>query len=144
MVAASTWQLPQTSFERTNATDQTSTAPAARTPGPAGGWLANRFFLKRETPLGLHVETSPGPSCYTCGQNFRQSGTPLNCHVQDCGVRSHKLTRCSGVPRSQQSLPWRCPTHGGPGPFRRPTPATAATTRFGQAPGLSPVFLRAA
>ncbi len=29
-------------------------------------------------------------------------------------------------------------------PIRSPTPATAATTRSGQAPGLSPVLLRAA
>ncbi len=62
------------------------------------------------------VETSPGPSCFACGQNFCQSDTPVNCHAQDCGVRSHKQTRCSGVPRSQQPLPWHCPTHGGPGP----------------------------
>ncbi len=66
--------------------------------------------------LAGDVETNPGPSCYACGQNFRQSDTPLNCHAQDCGVRSHKQTRCSGVPRYQQSLPWHSPTHGGPGP----------------------------
>ncbi len=53
------------------------------------------------------VETNRGPSCYACGQN---------CQAHDCGVRSHEQTRCSGVPRSQQSLPWHCPTHGGPGP----------------------------
>ncbi len=35
MVAASTWRPRQPSFEGTNATDQTSTAPATRTPGPA-------------------------------------------------------------------------------------------------------------
>ncbi len=66
--------------------------------------------------LAGDVETNPGPSRYACGRNFRQSDTPLNCHAQDCGVRSHKQTRRSGVPRSQQSLPWYCPTHGGPGP----------------------------
>ncbi len=26
------------------------------------------------------------------------------------------IPRCSGVPRSQQSLTWHCSTHGGPGP----------------------------
>ncbi len=61
-------------------------------------------------------ETNPGPSCYAFGQNFRQSDTPLNCHAQDCSVRTHKQTRCSGVHRSQQPLPWHCSTHGGPGP----------------------------
>ncbi len=34
MVAASTWRPLQLSSEGTNATDQTSTAPAARTPCP--------------------------------------------------------------------------------------------------------------
>ncbi len=73
--------------------------------------------------LTKDVETNPGPSCYACGQNFRQSDTPLNCHAQDPGVRSHKQTRCSGVPRSQQSLTWYFPTNGGPGP-----PATTQTS----------------
>ncbi len=123
MVAASTWRPRQPSFEGTNATDQTSTAPAARTPGPTREMVLQPFFSKVEdvspaaTSLLLllagDVETNPGPSCYACGQNFRQSDTPLNCHCQDCGVRSHK--RCSSVPRSQQSLPWHCPTHGAPG-----------------------------
>ncbi len=94
--------------------------------------------------LAGDVDTNPGPSCYACGKNCRQSDTLLNCHTQDCGVRSHKQTRCSGVPRAQQSLLWHCPAHGGPRPLKRPTPATAATTRSGQAPGLSPVMLRAA
>ncbi len=97
--------------------------------------------------LAGDVETNPGPSCYAYGKNFRPPDTPLNCHAQGCGVRSHKQTRCSGMTRSQQSLPWHCPTHGGPGPpftTQIPTPATAATTRSGQAPGLSPVILRAA
>ncbi len=118
MVAASTW--------RKNATDQTSTAPAARTPGPATEMVRQPFFSKvgDASPadasilqlLAGDVETNPGPSCYACGQNFRQSDTPLNCHAQDCRVISHKQTRCSGVPRSQQSLLWHCPTHGRPGP----------------------------
>ncbi len=97
--------------------------------------------------LARDVETNPGPCCFALGQNFRQSDTPLNCHAQDCGVRPHKQTRCSGVARSQQSLPWYCQTHGGPGhqlPLRSPTPATATTTRSGHAPGLSPVIHRVA
>ncbi len=126
MVAASTWRPRQPSFEGMNATDQTSTAPAARTPGPARKMVRQPFFSKvGDAPpdaasllllLAGDVETNPGPSCYACGQNFRQSDTRLNCHAQGCGVRSHKQTRCSGVPRSQQSLPWYCPIHGGPGP----------------------------
>ncbi len=27
--------------------------------------------------LAGDVETNPGPGCYVCGQNFRQSDTPL-------------------------------------------------------------------
>ncbi len=87
-----------------------------------GRWFANRFFLSGGHLASLlllltgDVETNPGPRCYACGKNFRQSDTPLNCHAQDGGVRFHKQTRCSSAPRSQQSLPWHCPTHGGPGP----------------------------
>ncbi len=62
------------------------------------------------------VETNPGPSCFACGKNFRQSHTPLNCHGQGYGERSHKQTRCSGVPRPQQSVPWHCPNYGWPSP----------------------------
>ncbi len=54
--------------------------------------------------------------CYACGQNFRQSDTPLTCHTTDCEIRTHKQTRYSGVPRSQQSLLWHCSTLGGLGP----------------------------
>ncbi len=36
--------------------------------------------------------------------------------MHDCGIRTHKQTRCCGVPRSQQSQPWHCSTHGGPWP----------------------------
>ncbi len=50
MVAASTWRPRQPSFEGTNVTDQTSNAPAARTPGPAREMVRQPFFLKRETP----------------------------------------------------------------------------------------------
>ncbi len=126
MVAASTCQPRQLSFEGTNATDQTSTAPAARTPGPAREMVRQPFFSRvgDASPivasllllLAGDVKTNPGPSCYACGQDFHQSDTPLNCQAQDCGVRSLKQTRCSGVPRSQHSLPWHCPTHGVPGP----------------------------
>ncbi len=85
---------------------------------------SNQAFFFRNLALGAmpkqqlagDVETNPGPSCYACGKNFRQSDTPLNCHAPDCGVRSHRQTRCIGAPRSQQSLPWHCPTHGGPWP----------------------------
>ncbi len=66
--------------------------------------------------LAGDVETNPGPSCYPCGQSFHQSDTPLACHAPDCGIRTHKQTRCSGVPHLQQSLPWHCPTDDGPGP----------------------------
>ncbi len=66
--------------------------------------------------LAGDVDTNPCPSCDACGQNFRQSDTPLTCHTPDCEIRTHQLTRCSGVPRSQHCLPWHCPTHGGPGP----------------------------
>ncbi len=120
MIAASTWRPQQHYFEGTNATDQTSTAPAARTPGPATVFSkvgdASPAGASLLLPLAGDVETNAGPSCYTCGQNFHQSDTALNCHAQDCGVRSHKQIRCSGVPRSQQSVPWHCPTHGGLGP----------------------------
>ncbi len=95
--------------------------------------------------LAGDIETNPGPSCYACGQNFRQSDTPLSCHAQDCGARSHKQTRCSDDFRSPYrgiAQPTVDPGHQLP--LRRLTPATAATTRSSQAPGLSPVLLRAA
>ncbi len=96
MIAASTWWPRQPSFEGTNATDQTSTAPAARTPCPAREMVRQPFFSKEGDAstaaasllllLAGDVDTKPGPSCYACGQNFRQSDTPLNCHAHDCGV----------------------------------------------------------
>ncbi len=105
----------------------TTQAPPQRS-GPQvrpGRWFANRFFKEGDASsaaaslllqLAGDFETNPSPSCYACGQNFRQSDTPLSCHTQDCGVRSRKQTQCRGVPRSQQSLPWHCPTYGGSGP----------------------------
>ncbi len=61
-------------------------------------------------PLAGDAETNPGPSSYACGQ----TDTPLICYTPDCEIRTHNQTRCSAVPRSQQSLPCHCPTHGGP------------------------------
>ncbi len=46
MVTASTWWPRQHSSEGTNETDQTSTAPAARTPGPAREMVRQPFFSK--------------------------------------------------------------------------------------------------
>ncbi len=137
MVAASTCRPRQPPFEGTNTTDQRSTAPAARAPGPAREMVRQPFFSRvgGASPavdsllllLAGDVETNPGPSCYACGKNFRHSDTPINSYAQDCGVRSHKQTRCSGAPRSQQSLPWYCPTQGGPGP-----PVTTQTSQLCQ------------
>ncbi len=127
MVTASTWRPRQPSSEGANATDQTSIAAATRTLGPARemdgrmGDVASLLLL----PAG-DVETNPGPSCYECGQNFHQSDTPLTFHTPDCVIRTHKQTRCSGVPRSQQSLPWHCSTHGCPEP-----PVTTQTSHAG-------------
>ncbi len=90
-----------------------------------GRWFAKLFLRKGNVPpavtsllllLAGDVETNPGPSCYVCGQNVRQSDTPLTCHTAACVIRIHKQTRCSGVPRSEQSLPWHCSTHDGPRP----------------------------
>ncbi len=47
MVAASPWRPRQPSFEGTNATAQTRTAPAARTPGPAREMVRQPFFSKQ-------------------------------------------------------------------------------------------------
>ncbi len=100
--------------------------PVARTPGPAREMVRQPFFSRvGDAPPAVvlllllltgDVETNPGPSCYACSQNFRQSDMPLTCHTPDCEIRTHRQTHCSGLPRSQQSLPWHCPTHGGPGP----------------------------
>ncbi len=90
MVAASTWRPQQPSSEGTNATEQTT-----------------REMVRKPFCLLLQagdVETNPGPRCYACGQKFRQSDTPLACHTPECEIKTQKQTRCSGVPRSQQSL----------------------------------------
>ncbi len=52
MVAASTWRPRQPSPEGTNATDLTSTAPAARTPGPAKEMVPQPFFENGRRPTG--------------------------------------------------------------------------------------------
>ncbi len=94
------------------------------------------------------VDTNPGPSCYACGQNFRQSDTPLNCHGPQIAEYDPTNKR-DAVARPDLNSLYRGisqPTVD-PGPQlppRRPTPATAVTTRSDQAPGLSPVLLRAA
>ncbi len=59
MVAASTWRPRQPSFEGTNATDQTSTAPAAQTPGPAREMVRQPFFLRGRRLAGCHLPSSP-------------------------------------------------------------------------------------
>ncbi len=69
----------------------------------------------RLVPLGGDVETNPGPCCYERGQDFRRSDTPITCLTPACGTKTHEQTHYSGVPRSQQSLPWRYPTDGRPG-----------------------------
>ncbi len=55
MVAASTWQPRQPSFEGTNATDQTSTAPAARAPGPAREMVRQPFFENGRRPASCRL-----------------------------------------------------------------------------------------
>ncbi len=56
MVAASMWRPRQPSFEETNATDQTSTVPAARTPGPAREMVRQPFFRSEAVPTHYVVE----------------------------------------------------------------------------------------
>ncbi len=53
MVVALTWRLRQPSFEGANATDQTSTASAARTQGPARKMVRQPFSLEWEAPRRL-------------------------------------------------------------------------------------------
>ncbi len=90
--------------------------------------------------LAGDVETNPGPSCYVCGQNFRQSDTPLTSHTPDYVIRTHKQTRCSGVPRSQQSLSWHCSTHCGPGPpVTTQTAHTCCRCHYPFRPGTRPL-----
>ncbi len=48
--------------------------------------------------LTSNAEANPCPSCYACGQNFRQSDPPLACHTPAYGAQIHKQTRCSGCP----------------------------------------------
>ncbi len=90
--------------------------------------------------LAGDVETNPGPSCYACGKDFRQPDTPLSCHAQQCGERSHIQTRCSGAPRPQQSLPRHSPTHGGPGhPVTTQTSHACYSCHHPFRPGTSPL-----
>ncbi len=122
----------QPSSEGMNVTDQKSIIPGYGSPttfsrvGNASPVVASLLLLSGD------VETNPGPRCYACGQNIRQSDTALACHTPACGATTHKQTRCSDLPCAQQSLPWHCPTHRRPGP---PVPteispaATAVTTR---------------
>ncbi len=49
-----------------------------------------------------------GPRCYACRQNFRRFDMSV------CRTQPHMQIRCSGAPHSQQTLSWRCPTHGWP------------------------------
>ncbi len=104
MVAGSTWRhvnLPSKRRMRPRSGQADGSPTVFSRVGGASPAVAYLLLL-----LTGDVEINPGPSCYACGKNCRQSDTPLNCHAQDCGVRSHKQTRCSGVPRSQRSLPW--------------------------------------
>ncbi len=43
------------------------------------------------------VEINTGPRCNACGQNVSQSDLALVWHTIDCRIRTHKLTRSSGV-----------------------------------------------
>ncbi len=94
--------------------------------------------------LAGDVETNPGQSCYVCGQNVRQSDTPLICHTPDCKIRTHRQTHAVVCPDLNRGIaqPTMGPDHQLP--LIRYTIATAVTTRSGQAPDLSPVLLRAA
>ncbi len=134
MVAAPTWR-PRRPLPLKGRMRPTRKAPPQRLWPQVrpGRWFVNHFLRVGDAPpavafllllllLSGDVETNPGPSCYACGQNFRQSDRPLTSHTPDSKIRTHKETRCSGVLRSQQSLPWHCSTHGRPGP-----PVTVAT-----------------
>ncbi len=86
--------------------------------------------------------SNPGPSCYACSQNFRQSGTPkIAMHDP---TNKHNAVACPDLNSPYRDIAQPMVDPGLQLPLRRPTPATAATNRSGQAPGLSHVMLRAA
>ncbi len=66
MVAASSWRPRQPSSEGSKASDQTSTAPATRIPGPAGEMVRQPFFREWETPHRLS-----SPKYRLCQQALR-------------------------------------------------------------------------
>ncbi len=86
-------------------------------------WFANHFS-RVPPPVAFllllqagDVEINTGPICNACGQNFSQHDRPIVCHTTDCGIITHKLTRCSDIAQQLKPL----------------TSATAVTTRSGQA-----------
>ncbi len=133
MVTASTWRPRQPSSEGTNATDQTSTAPAARDMvrqpflrvGGAPPAVASLLLLL----LAGDVETNPDPCCYACGQNFRQSDTHQIAKLEP--TNKPNAVVCPDLNRLYRGIaqPTVGPDHQLP--FKRPTPATAVTTRSG-------------
>ncbi len=58
--------------------------------------------------LAGDFETNPGPICYASGQIVFLSDTPVTYLTPGCGTDNHKQILCNDVPRSYQSLPWRC------------------------------------
>ncbi len=75
-------------------------------------------------------EPNQGPSCYACGQNIRQSDTPLSCHTPACGIITHKQTPLPTVPTVALPNPWRArPTSYHSNPFRPGTRPLACVAR---------------
>ncbi len=117
MVAASTWRPWQPSTEGTNATDQTSTAPAARTPGPAREMVRQPFFSKEgdASPAAASllillvgdVETNPGPSCYAVRLQRMQHRLPMHL-LRPLPRRSQHRYR--HIPLGVPSVPCHCCT----------------------------------
>ncbi len=153
MVAPSTWRPRQPYFEGTNATDQTSTAPAARTPGPARDRFANRFFKEGDASptaasllllLAGDVETNPAtPAARTSVSPTHPSAATHEIAVND-PTNKHDAVAPPDLNSPYQGIAQPTVDPGLQLPLRRPTPATAAITRSDQAPGPSLVLLRAA
>ncbi len=111
---------PKTFSEGTKTPEQASTSQAARTPGPPREMVRQLYFRMWEMSRRLSsrfYSFKPGVSRPT----QILAATPDREHIslaslQAVKLKSHKLIRCSGAPRAQQSLSWHCADHGELGP----------------------------
>ena len=93
------------------------------------GKLLLRVSRKALLSLAGDVESNPGPPtiCDSCGATIKanQISKAVQCNQEDCGAKTHKLCKASGISRYAHNPSWTCRTHRGENPLNSSAPLPA-------------------